>query len=591
MMPARMSTRPSRRLSLPSWLVLTLALLGWPLLAQAQAPDTSEQQLPEIAPREIEIRGELQVSFPSLQRQPLRGFASPPTIPTVPPTRTPYAESYKQELASLPESLPAPESGPPAVSRPASPESGYLALGAGRYTSRFVAARYNLDLSPAQSLALNANYFGRTGFTAVPAADLSAPTDEFDGRLRFESRHDGLAVRVGAHGQADRYTLYGRPGLAQGSDPDAQSRTGLHGGASAELQTFGPVESRLALGVDRTAYRTERAPSVSTTDVFTETRLHADGHLRARVASRPAYLEAAASRPSYGGDVPGGSGHTLSGGLGAEVFGTERLTVEAGVRMLSFGVPDAPRSASSSSATATFIMPEGRLELGLTPGLTLFGENEPRLAQEDLLSLYEENPYATQAPSVRPTLYTTDAGAGLVTTVGPLRLQSRVGYRYAPSYRFFVSPTVGGRLSDTPIQVGYGSARILEAGGQIALQGLEGVELSLDGAYRDGTLVGPDVSIPYFSPFVAHALLSVSFADQKGLLQTTGTIETARPVDAASEREVDAYVAFDVEGSYQITSLLDVVLRVKNLSPQAPARWARYPQPPATVMGGFRIHW
>jgi hypothetical protein len=125
----------------------------------------------------------------------------------------------------------------------------------------------------------------------------------------------------------------------------------------------------------------------------------------------------------------------------------------------------------------------------------------------------------------------------------------------------------------------------------LALLGIQGMEASAGISVRDGVLVGDDDAIPYFSPVVANAMLSVSFADQRGLLQTTGTIESPRPVDRAASDEVRTFVSFDVEGSYEVTSLLDVVLRLRNLGPRAPKRWARYPQPPATVMGGFRIHW
>jgi hypothetical protein len=170
-----------------------------------------------------------------------------------------------------------------------------------------------------------------------------------------------------------------------------------------------------------------------------------------------------------------------------------------------------------------------------------------------------------------------------------------VGYRYAPSYRYFVSPDGGGTsvLSDPGLRVAYGSARILHGGARLSLRGVETVEAALSLSVRDGTLAGPDVAIPYFSPVVAEALVSVSFANQRGLLQTTGTIESPRPprVGAPEAADIGTYVSFDLEGSYQITSLLDVVLEVRNLSPSAPERWGRYPRPPAILSGGFRIHW
>ncbi|PSQ99939.1 MAG: hypothetical protein BRD51_01225, partial [Bacteroidetes bacterium SW_11_64_17] len=52
----------------PSLLALAILLVAVPTV-YGQDPDTT--QLPEIAPREIEIRGERQIDLPSLERQPL----------------------------------------------------------------------------------------------------------------------------------------------------------------------------------------------------------------------------------------------------------------------------------------------------------------------------------------------------------------------------------------------------------------------------------------------------------------------------------------------------------------------------------------
>jgi hypothetical protein len=192
---------------------------------------------------------------------------------------------------------------------------------------------------------------------------------------------------------------------------------------------------------------------------------------------------------------------------------------------------------------------------------------------------------------VLPTLYTTRLQSGAEVGLGPVRLRGQVGYRYAPSYRFFTRDGGGTALRDPGLEVGYESARILHGGARLSLQGLETVDAAISLSVRDGTLTDADAAIPYFSPVVAEGLFSVSFADQRGLLQTTGTVESPRPPRVGAAEDIDTYVSFDVEGSYQITSLLDVVLEVRNLSPSAPERWGRYPRPPAILSGGFRIHW
>lgn len=562
---------------------LLLGLFFVPSPSQAQQPDTSKQKLPEIAPQEFEIRGELQLSFPSLKRQPLRGFASPPTIPTVPPDHTPFVESYKQSLKRLPESRPAPTSVGSSVAKTEAPQQGFFEVGGGRYASRFAEARYAVDFSPQQSLSVHADYDGTQGFSPYSgaASDLETPSDDLAGDIEFRSQHDGFSIQTRALGSLSDYTLYGQPGLTS----DAPSRTGRRLGARGRLRTFGRIESRLGLGYTSTGYTTDPA-SASSVDV-TEGRLDLNGRIEGSIAGLSSYLDASLTRSSYSGDTAGSpSGLSISGGAGAEVFTTDRLSVEAGVRVLNYSAPRQPRTTDNTE-DGTYIMPEVRASYAVTSGLTAFAENDPRLQDEGLHGLYGANPYANNVPSVRPTVFTTDANTGVRFSAGPVRVTTDAGFRYAPSYRFFAVPPT----SPQNLQVGYGSARILHGGAEVALQGVENVETVLSVSLRYGTLVGPDEPIPHFSPVVADAMFSASFLNDKALVQATGTVESARPAEVGTDREVDPYVSFDLEGSYQVTPLLDVLLKVQNLSPDAPTKWARYARPPASIQAGLRIDW
>jgi hypothetical protein len=574
-------------------LALLMGLCLMPHVGRAQQPDTSEQTLPEIAPQEFEIRGELQLSFPSLERQPLRGFASPPSVPSVPADRTPYVEPYKQALEDLPESLPAPDASPQTVQQPAEAQQGFVEAGGGRYASRFAAGRVAFDVSAAQTLSLHADYTGTEGFSPFAAASgLDTPADAVEGGLQFDSRHDGFSVRATAQGHAQQYTLYGQPGAVTGPDPEAPTRTGAGGEVQARLRTHGPIQSQIGLGYTRSSYTTEpdaAAPSVS----FGEGQLALDGRVSFPIAGATTYAELDVTRSAYTGDLPSDpTGYSVSGGAGTRVWAQERLSVKAGVRVLTFSAPRAPSTASTATADGTYILPSARAELALATGVTAFAENTPTLQSARLDELYGTNPYAEHAPSLRPTVYTTNAAAGLSAALGPVRLQAEGGYRYAPTYRFFTSPSsASGGLADAPLQVGYGSARILRGAGQLALQGVEGVEASVEAVVRDGQLVGADASLPYFSPVVVRAMASVSFLDGRALLQTSGTVESPRPIRPGADREVGTYTSFSVEGSYEVTSLLDALLRIDTLSPDAPTRWARYPRPPTAVQAGLRIRW
>jgi len=586
-MPIAYRRMARRKLSVA---VVAVVLLAGPLLlpsvVRAQQPDTSQQKLPEIATQEFEIRGELQLSFPSLERQPLRGFASPPTIPSVPPEHTPFVESYKQDLEDLPESLPAPTTVTRSVAQTKAPQRGFIEAGGGRYASRFAAARYAVEFSPQQSLSVHADYDGTQGFSPYSgtASDLETPSDDVAGDVQFRSRHDGFSIQTRAFGSLTDYTLYGQPALTSVADTTAPTRTGTRLGIHGRLRTFGQIESRLGVGYASTGYTTDPASAAS--DDISEGRLTLDGRLEIPIGDLSSYVDASLARSSYSGDVSGSpSGFSVSGGAGAEIWSTDRLSVEAGVRVLSYSAPEDP-GTTDDTESGTYVMPEARATYALTSSLTAFAENTPRLRQDGLYGLYRENPYANSRPSVRPTVFTTDANTGVRFSAGPVRVTTDAGLRYAPSYRFFSAPTTAQNL-----QVGYRSARILHGGAEVALQGIENVETSVSVSFRDGMLVGPDEPIPHFSPIVADAMFSVSFLNDKALLQTTGTVESARPAEVGTDREVDPYVSFDLEGSYQVTSLLDVLLKVQNLSPDAPTKWARYSRPPAAVQAGVRIDW
>ena len=50
-------------------------------LATHALPAQARQDLPDLAPREVEITGDLTIAFPTLRRQPIVGFNPPPRVP------------------------------------------------------------------------------------------------------------------------------------------------------------------------------------------------------------------------------------------------------------------------------------------------------------------------------------------------------------------------------------------------------------------------------------------------------------------------------------------------------------------------------
>lgn len=567
-------------------------ILVWILPVQTVAQEEDDpQQLPEIAPQEFEIRGELQLSFPSLRRQPLRGFESPATHPSVPAARTPYKEPYKQTLEQLPESVPEPETVTTSLNTSSERGRGFLQLGGGRYASRFAEGRLSVPLPPHQSVGIHFDYTGTEGFAPFADPDLVTPSDELHGRVRFETRHD--AVKLAAHvgGLAERYTLYGASSLVGDANATAPEREGARGDVKLRLDTYGSVESTAEVAYDRAQYetRTGTSPEAPTT-VFGEDRLTLTGDASISVGGMPTYLDATFSRSWLGGDVSTGTTYAFDVGTGVSLINTDRVSVRAGGRYLGFQAPLDPQTPSVGSASATFLVPWGRAQYTAAPGLSLHVQNTPGLADGSLRATYDANPYAGSVPTLRPTIRTTDVETGLSYSTGTLEIRTSAGYRYAPSYRYFQA--FDPDLSQQGIfRAQHRSAQIVYAGGELALQGIDGLEASAGLTVRNGHLVGEDTAIPYFSPVVGKAMFSFTFANQRGRFQTTGRFESPRPTDPSEQTAVGTYVSFDLESSYQVTSLLDVIVQAKNLAPTAPTRWDRYPQPPSIFMGGFRIHW
>ncbi|MFP4228761.1 MAG: TonB-dependent receptor [Salinivenus sp.] len=570
-------------------IVLLLGLLVGPLPAAAQEededPDPEEEQdespqLPEIAPREFEIRGDLQIAFPEFERQPLQGFASASSLPSVPTNRTPYVEPYKQELDSLPEQLVSPEPvSAPVQSSAAAPSVGHLEAGTGRYFSRFATGHVSLPLSTREQVTVRADYSGTEGFQPFDESTVETPSDVLDGEVRLVSRRAPVRSSIALEGLIDDYTLYG---VAQSPEAFLPDRTFYSGAVTGRLSTSGAVPAAVQVRYGQHQYNTTPAENLDAT--FRERRLALNGELSVPIDGAEGTVDAAYSRSGLGGDVPDGTESTLDAGTSMEVLRRPSLRVAAGARVLWSRGPAFLFQSQSPTTSSIYALPTARAEWAAAPWATVFAENDPRLEGGSLRSYHSQNPYTESTPSTRPTIYTTDAEAGVDLTRGWVRLQAQAGYRYSPSYRYYV-PGVQG------FAVQYDAARIVHGGGEIALQGLDPVQAALGVSVRDGALTSQDDEIPYFAPVQAHAMFSVDFADGDATVQTTGTLNSARPTDRTGSEELGSYLAVDVEGSYSVTSTVDVLLRAENVSPGAPEEWLRYPRPPTQITGGFRFRW
>ena len=558
-------------------LFVVLLLLGAPT-AYGQQPDTT--QLPEIAPREIEIRGERQIALPSLERQPLTGFASPPRVPTVPSDHQPYVGTYEQPLDDLPESLPIPETVSEPMQPTAAPAQGFLEGGTGRYFRRFFEGRVGLPLSATERLSLHGRY---TGTESDPNDDVA------EARLRFQSDQNALRIGAELHGSAQRYALFGAA-PKDTTSAFSSTRDGYSAGGAFHIQNKGRVAADAELRYDQSSY-TSGLNVNGTGAEFTQQQVELRGAATVPFPYSP-HLNATYRRSWLGGDPQDDTAFDLEATGTVSFFETDTTTVEVGATVLAFETPAQPTAPVPGSTSATFIAPTLNAEWWFADGARLHLRNHPRLGDTSLEQLYATNPYAQHAPSLRPPLETTNAEAGLTLSRGLVRVVAAAGYRYAPSYRVFgLAPQGQGDVSNL-YRVRYASARILQGRGEIALQGLDGVQASLGLSVRNGTLNTTDTDIPNFAPVTADAMVAVSFAGGDGFVQAHGHFESPRDAGTAPQApRLDSYFSADLEGSYALGQHIEILARAEHLSLEAPTLWAAYPHPPAQISVGLRLRW
>lgn len=80
--------------------LFVLLLLSHVVHAQQESGPSS--LLPDIDPQDIEIRGDFQVRFPGLSRQPILGFNPRPPVFRINPDRMPFMETAEEIVAAIP---------------------------------------------------------------------------------------------------------------------------------------------------------------------------------------------------------------------------------------------------------------------------------------------------------------------------------------------------------------------------------------------------------------------------------------------------------------------------------------------------------
>lgn len=577
------------------WLALVSLLMAFPTAQAQDATDTAASDttaLPNIAPQEVEIRGQLETRFPRLERQPLVGFNPPPRVPILSSDRRPLIGEYRQGTADLPGSpLRRPDMAPRSF-HTGTPLVGQVEALSGRYFDRQVHGRMLVPLSPVTQFRARLSYRGNEGHTPDSGLpDAASSSDDLEARagLRFQGHR--LSGGLDAEGFVKNYALFGAVAQPDVAIPSRDTYGGrLRGEVSVDRDRLAAEASAGAglssLSSDRIGGGLQ-SPGNRAAATIDEQRLHVDGRLTVPVGRFA--LDGSGAYDGSNFDMqstnPQSGWVHRYGGTGAVRWQPRPdVNLRAGARVFGFQDDTGP-----ATETEVYVAPDVAVDWYPGQHLHLYAYNEPGTTRHDLQHVVNESPFVTNQPTFRPTVRLWNTHAGVRTFLGPIQVGLEGGYEQNPVRRFYQSSAVGEALV---IQPTYDEARILSGTAELSMGLTTGLQAAASYTYRDAVLTARnDAPIPYLGTHLATFSLIQSFANQRALVEVEGTLESDRVASPTATETLDPFIGLNISGSYNVTSALSVVGRAHNLIGNRLERWENYPQAPQTISLGLRIRW
>ncbi|MDI6402152.1 hypothetical protein QLX67_09105 [Balneolaceae bacterium ANBcel3] len=138
--------------------------MGIPSISVSQQSDRPSSLLPDIDPQHIEIRGDFEVRFSGLSRQPILGFNPRPPVYRIDPDRMPFLESDEEIVASIPLSQLEPALKPEQrFITFAERRNGYVEGGLGSFSSPELLALYEAPIRDNESIAAHFSFLSSDG--------------------------------------------------------------------------------------------------------------------------------------------------------------------------------------------------------------------------------------------------------------------------------------------------------------------------------------------------------------------------------------------------------------------------------------------
>lgn len=570
-----------------------MTLLLIPGLSLAQENST----LPDLAPRVVEITGDLSISFPSLRRQPLIGFNPPPRVPEIPSSRRPFLELYKQSAEELPPS-PLSEPQPPEVSPLANrtPNAGLIEAGIGRYFERYLRTNLSVPVADQTHVVLSGLYQGSDGhepFSNTPSITTGSDTARLSAGINHNAARVQIGGKLGLYRSA--FSLFGSEhssGSVFAVNPD-RTVSGWDMSGYVGTKQGSPLTGRLEIGVGRSDVETDLfdtgQQSIQPVE-RSEGQFLLKGSLRAPINDSRVSISGNLLIQNLGSD--GSENDKISSGQIAgtfRLFPGDGLTLDAGLSVLGF---DAQRqSRSSTDRSLLFLSPDVRLIYSLRPGVDLVFSNKPEISRSTIRDVYYLAPYIEDNAPIQPVLTPVHLSGRVSLYNEFIHASAGIGLKEIENYRVIESPSFLYKgFARGYMSVDYGSASIAYLDGSVTATLSPGIQAEAEIAFRRGRLDKADTVIPYFSPVTFGASVAVGLFDGRLSLKMLARGESARYRDREESKKLDSVLLFDTEGTWYLTPQAGITVGIRNLGGNTEF-WDNYEIESSVIYTGAKWRW
>jgi hypothetical protein len=572
--------------------VAVVAVVAVPNIAWAR----QDVVLPDLAPREVEITGDLTIVFPALRRQPLVGFNPPPPVPDILSSRLPFAEDYKQPSADLPPSPVLPPD-PPEVTAIANrtPMNGVMSASVGSHLDRTLAAEIALRYSQNSSALFDIEYHGTNGQEPFAGSTANSGFDYLKSDIKLSTEVGPVVFSSSASGFKKKYSMFGLipvPGAQSVSNPDRNFY-----GAELSLGISSSPGSRLDGGIafkgGMTALNTDVFdPSVRVDPVTDREEKFLSTSGRLSIPIPDGFISVVASGTTSGLDAGTFPGSTVQSGYSQAVFSylySRNMNLKAGVAVMGFRSD--PQFTSDRPRSLSYLSPVLELSYTLSSAIRLYAGNQPKLETGLLRETYSASPFLKDEPVLLPSLTSIDAHSGLEYLSEFITTKVQIGYREQPYQRYAFQPTSSVNGYDRGYAgLAYDAANMLYGKLDLGLLLSPGMQLGIDAEFRSAELSDLNADIPYFSPLSIGGFASASFLDGNAMVQVNFRHEAARKVDLIGIQETSSITLLGIEGSYFFTPSYGLSVGVRNLG-ASPEFWQWYPIESSTFYFGAKYRW